>query len=728
MTLRINHNLSSLNANRNLKMTTESVNKSMQKLSSGFRINAAADDPAGLVISEQFRSQIAGLNRAIQNSEGSISMIQTAEGALTEINNLLISMRELAIHAANEGFNDKDQLAADQAEITNALKTIDRISQNTQFGTKKILDGSKDNIATITSPNSSGLNIKSSNLKSGAHSIVATKVADSQATLNTTSLGLSLANTDGDPTDLEEKIHQLDIVQASGVAKKTSSNVLLTDVFGTGLTLAATATVAMASSAGVIAIATASNVGTYTVKINYQENGASQTGVQDLAIAVEVGDTTATIATKLNSAIANNTALAGKLTATGTAVGILRIKTQAGAQFSIQTSASTSTASAALFSIAGGTSTRGVSSNVLNLTATTSKWTSGRTATATVAAATYTSMTTLNTAITNALATSASGGGGFGTVSGGSVSDLTSTVVNNTQIQFATRDEGSTYSIKLNAGSAGTGNLINVLGLTADGIANAGTDALVSFNNYTNTITSVKYSSSTSVTLFNKASGSANRGSSTFTVANAQQGVNLGALLLDVKAAKFDVRLDGGPATAVTAGQNFNVFNSDRTQSLSVNYALTSQGGSETINNSDSSLIFQIGGNVGQTANIAIRNMATTSLGKGIAGNSFTSLSKIDVTTSQGAQDAQAVIDTAINEVSVTRGTLGSFQKNTLESNLRNLRIASQNLTASESQIRDTDMAEEMSEFTKNQILVQAGTAMLAQANQMPQSVLSLFR
>ena len=82
---------------------------------------------------------------------------------------------------------------------------------------------------------------------------------------------------------------------------------------------------------------------------------------------------------------------------------------------------------------------------------------------------------------------------------------------------------------------------------------------------------------------------------------------------------------------------------------------------------------------------------------------------------------------TLVNEVSTTRGTLGSFQKNQLESNLRNLRIASQNLTASESLIRDTDMAEEMSEFTKNQILQQTGMAMLAQSNQLPQVVLSLF-
>ena len=198
-------------------------------------------------------------------------------------------------------------------------------------------------------------------------------------------------------------------------------------------------------------------------------------------------------------------------------------------------------------------------------------------------------------------------------------------------------------------------------------------------------------------------------------------------MLLTATAIRFAVQLNGGPATTATAGVNATVFNADRTESIVVNYGLTSAGGNETISNLDQSLVFQIGGNVGQTANISLRNMASTALGNNIAGNMFSSLALIDVTTAQGAQDAQTVIDQAINEVSTTRGTLGSFQKNTLESNLRNLRVAAQNLTASESQIRDTDMAREMSEFTKNQILMQAGTAMLAQANQVPQVVLSLF-
>ncbi len=171
MSLRINHNIAALDAHRNLTLTTRNLSSSMEKLSSGFRINRASDDPAGLVISEQFRAQIAGLNQAISNSEGSINMIQTAEGALNELNNMLISMRELAIHAANEGFNDTAQLEADQAEIDNAISTIDRIAANTQFGTKKLIDGSKANTATITTSNATGVTIKESNLTTGNHYI-----------------------------------------------------------------------------------------------------------------------------------------------------------------------------------------------------------------------------------------------------------------------------------------------------------------------------------------------------------------------------------------------------------------------------------------------------------------------------------------------------------------------------------------------------------------------------
>jgi len=197
-------------------------------------------------------------------------------------------------------------------------------------------------------------------------------------------------------------------------------------------------------------------------------------------------------------------------------------------------------------------------------------------------------------------------------------------------------------------------------------------------------------------------------------------GVTIGNMLLDVTAARFQVRLDGSNATAVTGGVDSIIWNSDRSESIKLNIGLTSTGGTETISNTDQSLVFQIGANVGQTAKISMQSMASSMLAKNIAGNMWSSLSEINVTTVEGAQDAQTVIDQAINEVSTARGTLGSFQKNTLESNLRNLRIASQNLQSAESSIRDTDMASEMSNFVKNQIL-------MAQGNQLPQIVLSLF-
>jgi len=724
MALMINHNIAALDAQRNLAQTTRSISSVMEKLSSGYRINRASDDPAGLVISEQFRAQIAGLNKAISNSEGSINMIQTAEGSLNEINSLLVSMRELAIHAANEGFNDANQLAADQAEIENAIKTIDRIAVNTQFGTKRLLDGTKDNIATITTANTSGLTVLKSYLQSGSHAITATKTADSTATLNTTSLGISLSGT-GSPADLEEKIHNIDVLQASAGATKTSAAVAIADAFGNGLTLGATAAYATVYTSNTLSTATTSNVGTYTLVLNYQENNEAVSGDQTLSIAVASGDTLSNIVTKWNTAIANNSSLAGKITAatlthTGSQQRLLFRSVNQGAQYSLKLTSSASTATASDQTWGASRSHRGTSLNVLNFTATTVK-NAGTTSAVTVGAATYTSMSTLATAIQSGLNTA------FGTVSG-TTNNVDVEVYDTNKLRFFTYDEGSDYKIQHNSTGSESQRAYNVLGLSADTLAISGTDAIVSFDGYSTAVTGVKYASTGSVTLYNKESGSAGRGSVDMVIGQASNGLNVGNLLLDVKAAMYDVRLDAGPATQVTAGKDATIYNSDRTQSIKVRYGLTSQGGSESITNTDQSLVFQIGGNVGQTAAIGLRNMGTSSLGKSLAGNMFESLAKINVETVQGAQDAQAVIDASIDEVSSTRGTLGSFQKNTLESNLRNLRVAAQNLTASESGIRDTDMASTMSEFVKNQILLQAGTAMLAQGNQLPQVVLSLFQ
>jgi flagellin len=142
MGLVINNNVPSLTGQHNLNKTTTALAKSLERLSSGLRINRGADGPAALIISEHLRAQIAGLNQAIDNTEKGAAMVQTAEGALNEINSMLIKMRTLALDSANEAVQDTDTFAANQAELDNLLDTINRIANNTQFGTKKLLDGS----------------------------------------------------------------------------------------------------------------------------------------------------------------------------------------------------------------------------------------------------------------------------------------------------------------------------------------------------------------------------------------------------------------------------------------------------------------------------------------------------------------------------------------------------------------------------------------------------------
>ena len=147
-----------------------------------------------------------------------------------------------------------------------------------------------------------------------------------------------------------------------------------------------------------------------------------------------------------------------------------------------------------------------------------------------------------------------------------------------------------------------------------------------------------------------------------------------------------------------------------------------------TVTLAQNSLVFQIGSNAEQTSSLALRNMRTNSLGTGVENTSgFQSLADVDVTNAIKAQDSMRVLDRALEEVSSTRAEIGAFQKNNLESNLNYLRIAHENVLSSESVIRDADMAEEMTKFTRNQIMTESSTAMLAQANARAQSVLRLM-
>ena len=139
--MRINNNVAAFNAYRNTTVSSNGLSKTLEKLSSGFRINRAADDAAGLVISQNLRAQISGLRTATRNVQDGISVVQTAEGALNEVHSMLTRMRELAVQSANSGTMDADALTAAQAEVDALVDEIDHISDETTFGSIKLLDG-----------------------------------------------------------------------------------------------------------------------------------------------------------------------------------------------------------------------------------------------------------------------------------------------------------------------------------------------------------------------------------------------------------------------------------------------------------------------------------------------------------------------------------------------------------------------------------------------------------
>jgi flagellin len=142
MGLRINQNISAMNAYRNLSNTQNSLSSSLEKLSSGYRINKAADDAAGLSISENLRSQVGGLQVATRNAQDGINVVQTADGALSETTSILQRMRDLAVQAANTGSQDSSAQSAADTEVTQLKTELDRIATTTKFGSQTLLNGS----------------------------------------------------------------------------------------------------------------------------------------------------------------------------------------------------------------------------------------------------------------------------------------------------------------------------------------------------------------------------------------------------------------------------------------------------------------------------------------------------------------------------------------------------------------------------------------------------------
>src|ERR1043165_940850 len=249
MSLRINHNIASLNGHRNMVKNDAAVSKSLEKLSSGPKINRAADNAAGLVISEQMRAQLNGIKQAMNNTEQAVTMVQTAEGALDEMNTLLSKVKSLALHAMNTGVSDQAQRTADNAEYQNILSSIDRIANQTRFAGQTLLSGGfqtngalfqvgeqgGDSVSiTISGMNVSAVGLSSTDVSSfggASDTLVAVSAAITSVTAlrgrlgafqaNTLETGLrSLSVTHENLTAAESVIRDVDFAEESAVFTK----------------------------------------------------------------------------------------------------------------------------------------------------------------------------------------------------------------------------------------------------------------------------------------------------------------------------------------------------------------------------------------------------------------------------------------------------------------------------------------------------------------------------
>ena len=596
MGLRINTNVTALTAQRNLMLADARLFKSVQRLSSGLRINVAADDPAGLAISEQLRAQIAGLNAAIRNTERSINLVNTIEGALNEVNSLLISMRELALDAANSGINNPTSLAADQAEIANAIQTITRISDTTQFSIQTLLDGTFENSVSLASPNAGGItNLDNSSLKTGTYTISITNVTQASATI--TSDPLDLLNNvklggigvDGDPNGLESGAHTIVLSEATGAFVTTTDTAVLD---GLSTLAATTVTIQSLGTADIGVTFAGDETNTIANIVNEINTAARDVANEDEYVAINNGDGTYSILIDSNN----------------TAVG------------------------------------------------------AGQTITILFA--------------DNATAQS------FGFAS------ATQTAMNGQNVGMVLDD----------------GEILRF---------------------------------STGTTEFNISDRNGGTLTLSFEAAFLTQNLIDGATLnVNVTAATFDVRLGAGSTVSFKSGITKSVSAGNDANGIPIGavgvtfgfFNVPAGDTTTTISVIDNAFQFQVGPNPNQTVKVSAQDISADKLARGIVNQSrFVSLEDIDVTTTQGANDAILLVDKAIDEISRLRAKLGAFQKNTLETNLRSLRIAEENLSASESTIRDMDISVEISEFTKSQILLSAGVSVLAQANAIPQTVLQLL-
>ena len=631
----VQHNMQAANANRMLNVTTGQQAKSTEKLSSGYRINRAADDAAGLTISEKMRKQIRGLDRASTNAEDGVSAVQTAEGALTEVHSMLQRMNELATQSAN-GTNSTTDRQAIQDEIDQLTTEIDRVSETTKFNETYLLKGDTDGATSAKNVNAHDAGLA----------------------------GKLVANGDGTSTfKLDKALADGDNVTIAGKKYTIGSTTASTDGFEKLDTL-----------------------------------GAKK---------VSVGDS-------VTDANGNKKTLVDKFSNTGTATNIYeagdRIKID-GKEYTIATATALSKTTGAELSSAD--AQQMVSEALAN----------GKEASFTskaTAKGIYAANATMDVKIVSALDTNEVSSLGIATTA--KVSDLKGTAL-------AAGDVVSLSGKAITATAEAPANMSTVKDIVKslqknDAIQIGGKTITISDKT---SLADDKYTVNDALSLLN------DKDTVNFdnvTSAEGKAALTVSGLKASTDYTAVDTKVAASGDNVISAKDAYSMMAEELQKASSIGADVAAEVKSDNSGNftikqgtvdvkEALSFNLHVGADADSTNKITVDIDSMSSAGLGIKG--------IKADTEQDATYAIDAIADAISQVSSQRSALGAIQ-NRLEHTINNLDNVVENTTTAESRIRDTDMAEEMVTYSKNNILAQAGQSMLAQANQSTQGVLSLLQ
>ncbi|RJP23434.1 MAG: hypothetical protein C4527_20230 [Candidatus Omnitrophota bacterium] len=841
---RVVNNISAINANRNLDKTGRSLQKSIERLSSGLRINRAGDDAAGLSVANRLRTQVQGLNQAITNASDGISLINVAEGALEETTTRLNRIRVLSVQAANTAVNDVKARSAIQDEVFQSIDEITRIANTTQFGSNFLLNGDFSiQTSTIAGQEYIGMNIDASpvasTLASGKSYLNIIKVKDSTSqiiagdpvggtqTLNTgitnqTDIAVSLARfsktslTGGRMGDSDAlagvagnrnffngvSIQNGDVFVFSGVLSdgvttyngtlslsSTTSFTQLQQAVQTSIDstekalfgVTTTASVPTAFRTTVTIAGTAANSGrlTFSSSGNYiNQSDFNISLIRAGNVVTQSNGVTRSGTIGIDSALSGAGQIGNSITAiTGSTFGAGEFVIEVYNVQSAQQKKSESTITfrdqnGAVLSRTATLTGTGTKSIVLNGTFVSGIYTGGTT---------LTNGDTITLTGVNADGTTFEGVFTYDKVPASPTTE--DTTLNDfrfnsmsgliQELNYRTRD----YAAAVTGANDGTQTrfedalftytsngvlqLVDDIGrsdskmsftLTFDGVKTAGgnftfqDDAALVQEGFEEQATfrvnggsEVRASAGDVVTLFGAKSTieGVPQPQMTFRVGTD---FTAGIDKLKTTPNEYTGSLNGGAAVTFANGDQDVVFvdgnsggNRGVARFVTIDFdnivdvtsrtdGLPDAGRTVVISTVNRSLNFHVGAYAEQAFRAAIGNLTSEGLGFGKG----RSVSNIDVTSIEGANEAMRIIDEALNQVNKTRSILGAAT-NRLESTISNLSVSAENLTASESRIRDTDLATESTQFTKNQVLLQAGTSVLAQSNFLSQSFLSLL-